>query len=148
MKVAELKDIVDRWIDLNDAEKVVKELNYTKGADEYFNEVVLNLGNYKAANKLLKKLERKDKKYKRGEHRLLEELPAKIEEAINKSNWSMLPDAPLSQEGRKLYRDYRQYLRDIPELWERQQIKKIEVMTFEQWLKDAPKYKIEKKVIL
>ena len=63
--------------------------------------------------------------------------------------WSMLSDARLTGEGRKKYKDYRDYLRDFFELRERKQLKNPDhVMTFEEWIEDPPKYECKPKMIL
>jgi hypothetical protein len=76
----------------------------------------------------------------------------KAEKEVNRllleTTWSMLPDARLSQEGRRLYKEYRDYLRDFFDLYNRKQILSLEVLEFEDWRKDPPVYKLEKKVIL
>ena len=69
-------------------------------------------------------------------------------EYLEDTMWAMLSDAPLSQEGKKLYREYRQYLRDVVQLWDNKQILDSKVMTFDEWRKNPPIYKVVKKVIL
>lgn len=72
-----------------------------------------------------------------------------IDAYLRDTIWSMLPDARLTSEGRKKYRDYRDYLRDFFDLRERKQLKDPDhVMTFEEWLEDPPRYKLEPKMIL
>jgi hypothetical protein len=39
----------------------------------------------------------------------------KRDEALSKSDWSQLPDAPLSEEAKLQWKEYRQSLRDLPE---------------------------------
>jgi hypothetical protein len=72
----------------------------------------------------------------------------RAKEYLTDTIWAMLADAPLSQEGRALYRKYRQYLRDVVQLWDNKQILDSKVMTFDEWRKNPPVYKPEKKVIL
>ena len=81
---------------------------------------------------ILKQLEIKDSRYK----------------YLNESDWIMLSDAPVSTEGRKLYREYRQYLRDLPSIWQNKQILEYKVMKFDDWKENKPIYKSEKKVII
>lgn len=121
--------------------------------DLFFRQEIMGAENFRIADKLLIEIEEIDKQFKIDyEKRLKEEdlvkIKKKAREKLDDTTWSMLADAPLSNDGKKLYRDYRQYLRDIPDLWKRQQIKELKVMSFEDWRKDPPKYKIEKKVIL
>ena len=42
----------------------------------------------------------------------------------------MLPDFPISDEKRELYKQYRQYLRDLPEA---ESFPDVEVMSFDDW---------------
>ena len=48
----------------------------------------------------------------------------------------MLPDFPISDEERELYKQYRQYLRDLPEA---ESFPEVEVMSFEDWSKSVDK---------
>jgi hypothetical protein len=76
------------------------------------------------------------------------EVAKEIEQKLTDTIWAMLPDARLSQEGRKLFKDYRDYLKDFFELYDRKQILELKVKNFDEWRKDPPVYKLEKKVIL
>ena len=77
------------------------------------------------------------------------ELQLVIDAYLRDTIWSMLPDARLTSQGGKKYKEYRDYLRDFFELRERHQLKKPDhVMTFDEWLKDPPIYKLEPKMIL
>lgn len=67
---------------------------------------------------------------------------------LSKTDWVMLSDAPISSEGRKLYREYRQYLRDLPSIWSDGQIKEYKVMKFDEWKDNKPIYKSKFKVII
>jgi hypothetical protein len=61
----------------------------------------------------------------------------------------MLPDARLTSQGRKKYKDYRDYLRDFFEIRKQLQLKNPEhVMSFDEWLKDPPKYELKIKMVL
>ena len=46
-------------------------------------------------------------------------------ELLSKSDWSMLPDAPLSQEEKDAWVAYRQELRDIPQTFDGQPVSEI-----------------------
>ena len=114
---------------------------------------ILDTNNFNEVNEFLHKVELIDQDVKiEFENNKIQEqidkLKKEINDALHETTWSMLSDAPLSQEGKKLYRDYRQYLRDIPDLWKRKQINELKVMTFDEWRETPPIYKVEKKVIL
>jgi hypothetical protein len=66
---------------------------------------------------------------------------------LKNTDWTMLADAPLSNEAKKEIRAYRQYLRDFPELWKNKQITEYRVLPFDQWQDNKPVYKVEKKNI-
>jgi hypothetical protein len=68
---------------------------------------------------------------------------------LHETMWSMLPDARLTSQGRKKYKEYRDYLRDFFQIREQGQLKNPDhVMSFEEWLEDPPIYKLEPKMIL
>lgn len=65
-------------------------------------------------------------------------------EMLQNTDYMMLADAPVDREGKRDFIEYRQYLRDIPVLYQRGQIKDLCVMSLEQWKKNKPIYKREK----
>lgn len=113
----------------------------------------LEAESYNHAHNVILEIEKTDtlvkKEYKeRKKQEELDHIFVYMKKALDDTAWSMLADAPLSSDGRKLYQNYRQYVRDVPELWQRKQITKLKVMTFDEWRYDPPIYKIEKKLIL
>lgn len=46
----------------------------------------------------------------------------------------MLPDFPIDTKTRGLYREYRQYLRDCPKLFDDENIKQAQIKEFSKWL--------------
>jgi hypothetical protein len=46
---------------------------------------------------------------------------------------TQLADFPIDSKNRTLYREYRQYLRDLPRLYDNATIEKAKVKTFSQW---------------
>jgi hypothetical protein len=46
----------------------------------------------------------------------------------------MLPDYPIATQERAKWKDYRQYLRDCPKLFNEQTIKDAKIKTFDEWL--------------
>ena len=154
MELSEIKVFIDRWEALFDKNYSVNKL-YPEfsNLDIFFKKEIMEAASVKIADKILTDIEEVDAEFKlECEKRKSEEeakkLDKEIKEALTDTIWSMLPDAPLSQDGKKLYREYRQYLRDIPDLWRRKQITKLEVMNFDKWRENTPVYKVEKKVIL
>lgn len=153
MTIEEMQIILTRWQNLYDVRYSVSQLDLKVSNPEAFLKEIINTKTFNEANDILVEIEKIDQNFKTEcERRKVEEETKKLEQdiklALNETTWSMLSDAPLSQEGKKLYRDYRQYLRDIPDLWKRQQINELKVMTFDEWRKNPPIYKVEKKVIL
>lgn len=59
---------------------------------------------------------------------------SKRDEMLFKTDWTQLADVLLTQETRKQYRAYRQYLRDAPALHNDESIIGAEVCSFEEWL--------------
>lgn len=50
-----------------------------------------------------------------------------------KTDWTQVTDAPLTSKQRLLYREYRQYLRDVPKLFSRYD--EVKIMSFDEFLK-------------
>lgn len=59
---------------------------------------------------------------------------------LAKTDFTQLADAPLTTEEKTEYRNYRDYLRKIPELFEGGQIVEMKAMSFEEWKLDKPIY--------
>lgn len=152
MDKSKLETLYVMWKELRESPVlniVVKDSN----KDLWFKENIEENTSYEVAKSFLDLISEKHQVYKKEQQKLeLEKLKAEIrveaDEMLLHTGWSMLSDAPLSQEGKKLYRDYRQYLRDIIDLWENKQINELKVMTFDEWRDNTPVYKVEKKVIL
>jgi hypothetical protein len=92
---------------------------------------------------LLEKLEERDsfhKSQKSLQEDPVDALRASRYEALRKTDWTQLPDSPLSTKEKMEYRSYRDYLRKLPTLIERKQILKLEVMSFEEWVSNKPIY--------
>lgn len=145
---------MEKWENIENKKYTVRMYDLTiSNIDEFFNKNIIGAQSYEQANKVLDDIITVNIKYSNNikiqqEKRKRQSLKAEIKKKLNSTMWSMLPDAPLSQNGKKLYREYRQYLRDIPELWDNKQIKELEVMSFDEWRKDPPVYKVVKKEIL
>lgn len=154
MDIYEIKDIVDRWEKLYDSVYSVKKaFPEVTNVELFFKKDILSAKNFGYIDKILKQIEKVDQEFKnecenRKANEKIDKVKSIIEQQLLNTTWSMLADAPLSNEGKKLYRDYRQYLRDIPDLWRRKQITELEVLNFEDWRKNPPVYKVERKVIL
>lgn len=153
MELKQIAELINRWEKLFDKKLSVYRLDPSiANCEKYFKDI-LDTNNFNEVNEFLHKVELIDQDVKiEFENNKIQEqidkLKKEINDALHETTWSMLSDAPLSQEGKKLYRDYRQYLRDIPDLWKRKQINELKVMTFDEWRETPPIYKVEKKVIL
>lgn len=154
MELDEIKNIIQRWEKLYDAVySVTKTFPEIANVELFFKKDLLGAKNFKYVDNLLSQIEEIDTKFRleceqRKANEQINRIRVEIEKVLLETTWSMLADAPLSNEGKKLYRDYRQYIRDIPDLWKRKQILELKVMSFEEWRKNPPKYKVERKVIL
>lgn len=126
-----------RWDKMGDAALTevlkVASPHYTN-PDVYFEELVLNEENENIADKRLSVLE----------NLILQDNASKMEvemervrldrnRMLHMTDFSQLADVPLNNEEKKLYRQYRRYLRELPKLIEREQVLKFEVLTFDQW---------------
>lgn len=153
MELNDMRKLIERWEGLSDQRYALDSVKPgVANLEVFFKEEVLKM-NTVHAYQLMADLEKADEEYKleqerRQREQLTKAMEGDIKQALDDTTWSMLPDAPLSNNGKKLYRDYRQYVRDIPELWDRQQISKFEVMSFEEWRKNPPVYKVVRKEIL
>jgi len=54
-------------------------------------------------------------------------------EQLYKTDWTQLADSPLDQNVKKLYREYRQYLRDLTKNYDDKTVKKYKIMSFVDW---------------
>lgn len=60
-------------------------------------------------------------------------LRAKRNQLLEQTDKTQLPDFPITTQIRGLYRQYRQYLRDITKLYNDQTVGEAKVKTFEEW---------------
>lgn len=56
-------------------------------------------------------------------------------EALRKTDWTQLPDVPLTSDEKKTFREYRAYLREMPQKIARLQLLSYEVPNLEEYLK-------------
>jgi hypothetical protein len=61
------------------------------------------------------------------------ELREAREKTLRDTDWSQLADAPLSTNDRTYYREYRQYLRDLPLNYDNESITNWSIMTFDEF---------------
>lgn len=59
---------------------------------------------------------------------------------LQKTDFTQLADAPFSSAEKTEFRDYRDYLREFPTLFQNGQILQFKVMTFEEWKLNKPVY--------
>ena len=55
--------------------------------------------------------------------------------ALQETDWTQLADVDLDTEERKEYRSYRNYLRDLPKLYDDSSVTYAKVYSFEDWRK-------------
>lgn len=53
---------------------------------------------------------------------------------LQETDWTQLADVSLTQDERRQYRAYRQYLRDLPSLHNEESVSSAEVYSYEEWL--------------
>ena len=58
------------------------------------------------------------------------EIRSKRDQLLTASDWTQMPDSPLSQEQKTKWTQYRQYLRDIPQ---QDEFPNIEIKSFEEF---------------
>lgn len=63
----------------------------------------------------------------------LEALRKERDLALKNSDWTQLADNPLSSDDRKLYRKYRFYLRNLPDMY-KNNTKGAKVMSYTEWI--------------
>ena len=102
--------------------------------ETYFTELIANETNKNIAEKRLRVLEdlvvrsEEDKAKKE-----LERLRRERNELLRSTDWTQLPDAPLPQQVKKFYRKYREYLRELPEIYKSNKFGKA-AMRYDEWL--------------
>jgi hypothetical protein len=62
-------------------------------------------------------------------------LRLKRDEELRKTDYTQLADAPVSSKEKKFYRDYREYLRNLPLCYNSETILKYKIMSYDEWLK-------------
>lgn len=110
--------------------------------DVFFKELVLDEENESIADKRLTVLEdilNKDKTSKMEVE--LERVRIERDRLLVISDFSQLADVPLTNDEKKLYRQYRKYLRELPVLIERGQVIEYIAMTFNEWEVKPPIFK-------
>lgn len=134
---------IQRWKNLGDVTDLLKAAapNY-QDPKVYLEKLILEEENEKLADQRLKILE--NLKQYSIEERLqvfLQEIRYKRNELLLKSDFSQLPDAPLTSEQKKQYREYRQYLRDLPKHIETSKRLDVKVRDFKDWKEHREKTK-------
>lgn len=82
----------------------------------YFTELIANEKNKTLAEKRLRVLE--DLRVRNEEDRVqkaIERLTRERNDLLKETDWTQLPDVPLTQDDKKKYRKYREYLRELPD---------------------------------
>lgn len=134
---------IQRWKNLGDVTELLKAAapNY-QDPSVYLQRLILDETNPSLAEKRLKILE--DLKLETIQEKLdvfLQEIRYKRDELLLKSDFSQLPDVPLTSEQKKQYREYRQYLRDLPKHIETSKRLDVRVRDFKDWKEHREKTK-------
>ena len=139
-----------RWEKLGDLTELLKVASPEyRDPDKYLKELILEEEDEDIADRRLRALEGQLLITKSAKMEVeLQRVRLERNKMLLNTDWTQVSDAPLSSSGRQLYREYRQYLRDIPELFDRDQILELEVMDFNTWKENKPKYKVDKKLLL
>lgn len=147
MNLKKIQEFAIRWEKLFD---VNYSLNRTfpdvSNKDLFFKEKILNEPNLDKAEQILAKIERVDIEWKKEcESNKIKEkiegLKKERQQKLFETDWTQLADAEIPQKTRIEYREYRKYLRRIPELHKKGQIVELKVMPFEEWKENKPIYK-------
>ena len=149
MNIKRYQDLINRWEELFDKNysfhTVFKDVS---NKELYFKEKILEEVDYNLAEERMVAIEEVDAKWKvEYEKQKYEEqfdvLRKQAWKYLRETDWSQAPDEPLDTEQKKEYREYRKYLRNIDLIWKNKQIKEHNVMNFEEWKKNPPKFKYE-----
>lgn len=129
-------EILERWKRLKHKEKLLfkmfnKDNNFISQVTRYFT----NLEHTSTQLAKIEELETLDVEYER-------------REVLKSTDWTQLADANLTSSERAEFRNYRQYLRDLPKLWKNKQILENRVMDFEEWRENPPIYEKKRKIKL
>ena len=66
----------------------------------------------------------------------IESLRVKRNKLLRNSDWVFLPDVKLENNARKYYKEYRQYLRDLPKKnTQAKTLEEFSFLSFEEWLR-------------
>ena len=110
-----------------------------KDPDVYLQELILDEENEKIADKRLCVLEGLLQQSKASKMEVeLERVRIERDRMLALSDFSQLPDVPLTNGEKKAYRQYRRYLRELPVLIERGQVTEFKVMDFKAWEHNKP----------
>lgn len=146
----ESKDFLARWLRLGDLTEVLKvSPDPYKDPDNYLRDLIINEPDVNLAEKRLKTLERlviqdKEELKRIEQERNRKEANVKRLQYLQQTDWTQLADVPLTTTQRNEYREYRQYLRDHFEVYERKQILQIQPLSFSEWQNKKPIYKVSK----
>ena len=147
MNFTRMKEYIERWEALFDVRaSVAKCFPEASNTEIFFKQDILEAKNEELAEQKMKKIEKADAQIKlEMEQRQIELENAKIRDQrvqkLRDTDWTQLADSPLDTKQKMEYREYRQYIRDIPELFKRSQILELKVMSFDEWKQNKPIYK-------
>ena len=141
MDYKKIAEFCERWEKLFDKNhsfhQVVKD---EPNKDIWFKKNIMEYKDVNKAEELMSAIEKVDIKAKRDyEINITLETEQRLRKSRNEyltlTDRTQLPDFPLSQDERKLYREYRQFLRDLPVSIRRKEYILKRVVNFEEWKK-------------
>lgn len=137
-KIAEFCERWDRLFDKNYSyDQVIKD---EPNKDVWFKKNIMEYSDVNKAEKLLGAIEKVDKKAKR-DYEISITFEDEIRIRKNRDAYlaltdrTQLADFPLEQDERKLYREYRQFLRDLPVSIRKREYTLKRVVAFDEWKK-------------
>jgi hypothetical protein len=147
MNLKKMQEYIKRWDSLFDVNySFFKTFSDFPNKDLFFKEKILNEPNQKLAEERLSKIEIVDAEWKKEcefnkTKEKLKKLKKERKTKLQETDWTQLADCELNQKSKIEYREYRRYLRRIPELYKRGQITELSVMSIEEWRENKPVYK-------
>lgn len=137
-ELARIQDLRDRFAALSDKGLIQGETGISNPA-AYFRDSILKNPNKDKAEQFMQGLESAHQagieKYHLGGN--LDPNWAALRSAreaiLRDTDWTQLADAPVTTSERTMYREYRQYLRDLPTQYNAESIHLWKVKSFEEW---------------
>lgn len=129
------KELEERYKSLQDKNAIAAELGISN-LDLYFRDNILNNPDEIGAESLLENLERLDVEIDVPDSGDLEfeKLRSDRNRILEETDKTQIADFPLTSKEKSKWRNYRQYLRDLPRNYNKTTIFKYKIMTFKEFL--------------